>query len=157
MSPVGRLRQVCPRVVDGRLSSCAGLSHRRSASTHALTAGDRYLAMSTGAPREAEDNAASTAKRMLAPNQVLLGGVIAGEPERSSSISGDPTTVLLIAFQEPGETDHWGASCSEVEVLDSLIEGRRHELRAGASCFLTGELMGSGCIWAHLVAVDEFL
>lgn len=88
-----------------------------------------------------------------APNQVLLGGVLVCEPERSRSAGGDPTTVLLVAFHEAGEKLHWGTSCSEVEVLDELIECQRSELHAGAICFIAGELMGSGYIWANLLAV----
>jgi hypothetical protein len=62
--------------------------------------------------------------------------------------------VLLVAFKEPGEGRHWGTSCAEVEVLDGLIEPWRESLRPGADCFLAGELMGSGYIWANLIALD---
>ena len=88
------------------------------------------------------------------PNEVLLGGVIVSEPEPSRSRAGDPTTVLVVAFQEPGEVRHWEKSRAEVEVLDGLIEPWRQSLRPGAGCFLAGELMGSGCIWANLIALD---
>ena len=88
------------------------------------------------------------------PNQVLLGGIVVSEPEPSRSLAGDPTTVLLVAFQESGEERNWGTSCAEVEVLDGLIEPWRQSLRPGAGCFLAGELMGSGYIWANLIALD---
>lgn len=88
-----------------------------------------------------------------AVNQVLLSGVIAGNPEPGRTRGGDATSILLVCFREPGENHHWGASSAKVEVLDQLLARQRRDLRPGATCFIAGELMGSGLVWANLLTL----
>lgn len=80
-------------------------------------------------------------------NRAVLSGLIAAEPRPDKSREGDPITVLLVAFTAPDERMGNTATCCEVEILDSIADRHRRQLRAGQRVWVAGHLTGDG-IWA---------
>jgi hypothetical protein len=88
-------------------------------------------------------------------NWVVLRGLIVETPQRDKSREGEPVTVLLVSFAAPDESVHWGWACCEVEIPDAVAEPQRKALRTGQSILVSGELAGTGEIWAQSIFTGE--
>lgn len=84
-------------------------------------------------------------------NRALLSGVLINEPQRDQSRDGDPTTVFLISFAAPDQSSGSGSAFCEVEVVDTIADRHRRQLRLGATVLVVGELTGPGGLWADFL------
>ncbi len=90
-------------------------------------------------------------------NSVYLTGVLADDPQRDKGRTGEPVTLLIIAFLAPDPLPSEGgavASC-EIEVPDAVTAEAGGELRVGAPVLITGSLSGGGGVLASSVRAGE--
>lgn len=90
---------------------------------------------------------------LAAMNHVVLTGRITAKPKRDTrAVTGEPITVLLVAFTT---RDEKSCGCCEVEIPDLLADPKREYLRVGAAILMSGEMTGAGELWATMISVGE--
>jgi len=124
--PPRRLRQACQPV------------------TGTSTLGDKSSPVEMGLPDPNEE-----------ANVALLSGTIAEEPLRDKDRSGDPVTVLLVAFDAPDEKARGTVAVCDVEVPDEIANIHRKALRAGKRLVVLGRLTGAGGLWATAIVTRQ--
>jgi hypothetical protein len=94
----------------------------------------------------------------LAINRVYLTGILAADPQKDRSRSGDSVTLLLVAFPAPDATDtqeRWETASCEVEVPDDVVKKHDTQLQAGLPICVTGQLTGGGGVIATQVVSGQ--
>jgi hypothetical protein len=89
--------------------------------------------------------------RLRQRNEVWFSGVLVADPLPDVGRDGEPTLILLVAFDAPDPLDTEELPPmvqQEVEVPGQLALERGEELTAGASIFVAGSLSGGGGILA---------